>query len=485
MKEVLKCRRSFVYFADTYCQILEDDGQGGAWVRFRLWPEQRRAARALQANRLVVILKSRQLGLSWLVLAFALWLMLFHPIATVLLFSRRDDEAVDLLANRLRGMYDRLPVWLKVRGFTTDNDHEWALSTGSRALALSGTGGDSYTASLAIVDEADLTDLDHLMRSVKPTVDANARMALVSRADKSEPDSPFKRIFRAAMENKNGWTPVFLAWNARPDRDEAWYDAQKADVLARTGALDDLAEQYPSTVEEALAPRTLDKRISPAWLLQCYQQLDPLPPAPGQPAIPGLVAYKAPVPGRRYVIGADPAEGNPQSNDSAAHVLDEETGEECAAFAGRFEPSTFGSYLDALGVWYNRALLMVERNNHGHAVLLWLREHSRLIRLPGQDERDGWLSSPKGKAILYATCAEAFRDRETVLHSQATYLQLASIDGGTLKAPPSQHDDRADSYALALAGIVTLARISDRVFRREDLEAARNPNIKPLFGGKP
>ena len=32
--EVLKCRKSFVYFCDTYCQILSDHGQGGTWVPF-------------------------------------------------------------------------------------------------------------------------------------------------------------------------------------------------------------------------------------------------------------------------------------------------------------------------------------------------------------------------------------------------------------------------------------------------------------------
>jgi hypothetical protein len=41
--------------------------------------------------------------------------MLFHPAATVLIFSRRDEEAIDLLKVRLRGCYDHLPAWLKVR----------------------------------------------------------------------------------------------------------------------------------------------------------------------------------------------------------------------------------------------------------------------------------------------------------------------------------------------------------------------------------
>src|SRR5262249_58233781 len=102
------------------------------------------------------VLKAGRLGRPGVVLGFALGEVLFRPGATVLLFSRRDHEAVDLLKTRLRGMYDRLPEWLKVRSFAVDNDHEWQLSNGSRALAFPPTPGDSYTATLAIVDDADL-----------------------------------------------------------------------------------------------------------------------------------------------------------------------------------------------------------------------------------------------------------------------------------------------------------------------------------------
>ena len=82
------------------------------------------------------------------VLGLALWLMLFYSAATVLFLSRRDEE--DLLQVRLRGLYDRLADWLKVQSFVTDNDH---VSNGSRAPAGP---RDSQTATLIIVDEADL-----------------------------------------------------------------------------------------------------------------------------------------------------------------------------------------------------------------------------------------------------------------------------------------------------------------------------------------
>ena len=449
VRELRKCRRSPAYFLNTYASIYDASACG--WVPFRLWPAQTDTLDIIDGHRLVCVLKARQLGLTWLVLGYGLWLILLHPAATVLLFSRRDDEAVDLLRTRLRGMYDRLPEWLKVRSFVVDNDHEWELSNGSRVLAFPTTAGDSYTATLAIVDEADLVpDLDRQMSAVKPTIDGGGRMILLSRADKSKPRSAFKRIYAAAKQGATDWIPVFLPWDARPDRDPDWYETQKADILHRTGSLDALHEQYPATDAEALAPRSLDKRIAPAWLEQCYVERVPLLPLPaGAPSIPGLEVYDLPQPRRSYVIGADPAEGNPTSDDSALEVLDKETGEQVAALAGKFQPSTLAAHIDAIARWYNNASVLVERNNHGHAVLLWLRDHSRLPRLWGHDRSEGWLSNSKGKALLYDGTADAFRNRETVLHSFATFNQLASIEGSSLRAPEGEPDDRAVAYALA------------------------------------
>jgi hypothetical protein len=255
-EELLVCAEHPIYFIDSYCQIY--DATSGAWIPFRLWPCQVPVIDSLFANRLNVILKARQLGLTWLVLGYGLWLILFHPAATVLLFSRRDDEAVDLLRTRLHGMYDRLPAWLKVQSFGVDNDHEWELSNGSRVLAFPTTAGDSYTGTLVIVDEADLVpDLGRLMRAVKPTIDGGGKMILLSRADKTQPKSVFKRIYAGGKQKDTEWVGLFLPWNARPDRDQKWYEAQKAEIVHRTGSLDDLYEQYPASDVEALAPQTL------------------------------------------------------------------------------------------------------------------------------------------------------------------------------------------------------------------------------------
>jgi hypothetical protein len=457
-RELKRCAVSAVWFTAQYIQIY--DATDRAWIPFDLWREQGQVLLALLKYQLIVVLKARQLGMTWLMLAYALWLMLYRPAAVVLLFSRRDDEARHLL-ERLKGMYLALPDWMQDVArqnrqgprLVTDNEHVLEFGNGSVARAFPPNAGDSYTASFVLVDEADLVpDLGKLMASVKPTIDGGGTMALVSRADKSKPNSEFKNVYRAAKAKLNSWLPVFLPWSVRPGRDAAWYEAQKTDSLTRTGGLDYLWEQYPETDDQALAPNQKDKRLPLPWLLQCYQSSAPLSldQLPGEaPLIPGLEIYALPGFRRTYVIGADTAEGNPHSDDSAASVLDKDTGEEVATLAGRYEPATFASYLDELSRFYNGASILVERNNHGHAVLLWLREHSRARRLRGYDGRDGWLTNARGKAQLYADVARDLRDHGLLLHSAGSYSQLAGIEGSTLNAPDGEQDDRAIAFALA------------------------------------
>jgi len=456
-QEYLKCQANPVYFIYHYCKIL--DAVAGEWIPFQLWPEQRDTVNVLQENRLVVILKARQLGLTWLCLSVNLWRMIFHSVAVVLLFSRRDTEAVHLL-ERLKEMYKRLPPWAQARGSEMDSAHVLKLSLGSEARAFPTTAGDSYTATSVLVDEADLImNFDHLMKAVKPTVDGGGFMTLLGRSDKSRPASGFKRVYRAARKGVVPWYPIFLPWYVHPNRDQVWYEEQKRDILERTGSLDDLHEQYPATEDEALRASQKGKRFAEQWLEQCFTESMPILDHPG-PAIPELEVYVLPIPGRRYVIGADPAEGLSASDDSSFTVMDEQTMDEVAALAAKLEPAEFSSAIDQVGRWYNNARVLVERNNHGHAVILWLAQNSPLRILDGLDNRPGWQTNVASKSTMYALVADCLRSGASRIRSLETYLQLASIESSTLCAPDGELDDRATSFCLA--ELATMA-IDDQV----------------------
>lgn len=455
--EWLKCRRSLAYFVDTYCLLLSGDeaDAGARWIPFRLRPAQENVCQVLQARKLVVCLKARQIGLTWLAVAFVLWLVLFYPACTALLFSRRDVEAQKLLT-RLKGMYARLPEWMQARGpLLADSGHDWKLPTESEVMAFPTNAGDSYTAQVAVGDEFDLippAGQESLLAAVKPTLEGGGRLILLSRPDKSRPNSPFKRIYRAARSGENGWTPVFLPWHSHPARNRRWYEATKREILARTGSDDELHEQYPETEGQALAGRTLDKRLPAAWLGAVYAELRPVA-GPDAPPLSQLRVYRRPAAGHVYVIGADTAEGNPTSDDSAAEVLDAATGEQAATFCGRMEPKTFARGIGLLAAYYNHAPALVERNNHGHAVILCLElEYPRTYLLKGQDGRTGWQTSALSKASAYDKAADQVREGQVLIHDPDTYEQLAGIEGSTLKAPPGDKDDRAIAFVLACVG---------------------------------
>ena len=477
-REVVICASDPEYFIITYCKIYDATD----WIAFVLWKEQIDALNLLHANQLTIALKARQLGLTWLALCYALWLMLFAPIATILIFSKRDDEATYLLSSeRLRGIYNNLPDFLKAESVIEDNAKTWRLSNGSTARAFPTTAGDSYTATFVIVDEADLVpNLNKMLRSVKPTIDAGGKMFMISRADKSQPQSEFKQIYRAAKKGTNGWAYIFLAWWVRPERTQEWYEAVKSDIEQRTGALDDLHEQYPATDQEALAPAQKNKRITAGWVDNCHVSMRPFTSKTHPEltellsAVPGLCLYRLPEHGRRYAGGMDSAEGLPASDDSATTWVDAETHEEVANLVGKYPPDVHAALSAKISRFFNDAGLMVENNNHGHAVILWLNEssdskdnfrYSRLV-LKGHNTKDGWTSNVLGKSLMYEALATAFRTEDTLIHDDDTVVQIKLIEQNTLRAPEGEMDDRADSYALALVGADAVVKQGTRKYQK-------------------
>jgi hypothetical protein len=140
----------------------------------------------------------------------------------------------------------------------------------------------------------------------------------------------------------------------------------------------------------------------------------------GWPALPGLAVWEGPVAGHRYVVGADPAEGNPNSDESAACVLDAEIWAEVVELTGKIEPSTFATYIDQVGRWYNAADVMVERNNHGHLVI---RDLQRLGSLRILDDR--------ADAFALAIAAVAWKPAAAASSVVAQWNPLLEYDGGS------------------------------------------------------
>lgn len=106
-EEMAKCAADAVYFVRNYV-CLEDKDASQLVQPFDLWPQQEELLRSLCDHRLNIILKARQLGVTWLALALAAHTMLFRAGRTVVCFSRAEEEAKELV-RRLGVIFGAMP----------------------------------------------------------------------------------------------------------------------------------------------------------------------------------------------------------------------------------------------------------------------------------------------------------------------------------------------------------------------------------------
>lgn len=241
-----RCRLDPFYFVDNYCQIY--DSITRRWIHFELWDFQRQFLSLIHENQHVIGLKARQLGFTWLCLAYPLWNMIFHPEYHAFLFSMRETESIALL-ERLRGMLLRLPWWMQPYNVLVNHSTRLKFSNGSEVYAFKPDAGDSYTGNYALIDEADLIrHLDRLISRVNPVIEAGGKLPIIGRVDKSRHITTFKTLYKEARAGKNEYAHFFAPWFAHPNRDKKWH----ARIVANAVSLDSVHEQYPATEEEAL-----------------------------------------------------------------------------------------------------------------------------------------------------------------------------------------------------------------------------------------
>lgn len=452
LEEFHKCSESPHYFINGYCRILDDRTR--RFIRFDLYPVQKNMLDVIWKEQYSIILKTRQVGASTLVAAYYLWLMLFELNSFCIMLSRGEREAKALMTERFKPMLSNLPSWMRPRSLLTDSLTEMKFSTNATILSLPTSGGDSYTARAAVIDEAALvhrsrTTLSQVLLNVQPTIDAGGQMTLVSKADKSRPKSTFNSIWVNAVKGLGEYYPIFIPWYGVPGRDKIWYSRQTRMSIDIDGTLDSLHESYPETWGEALRAKTLDKRFKPEIVKGAYSDAYTITPE-NAPDMPALKIFRDYDEDYVYIITADPAEGNPQSDPSTAHVYNWETGEQMAVIGGRFEIAIFAGYIAQLSLYYGKAGIFVERNNHGHGLIKLLEtgNYGEVRLYAGPDstksvKKAGYLTTLKSKAIGYIELSNRMRDEEIIIHSEDTLNQLLDLEGSTLRAPKREHDDHA------------------------------------------
>jgi len=367
LNEFHACKTWPAYFIDSFCYLLDPDK---GRIPFKLYEYQKDVLGKFVLNRFNIILKARQLGISWLVAAYALWMAMFHPGKSVLFISIKDQTASELL-DKVKYILDQLPDWMKPETYKRNETLLWfgceqpdgkvtGLNSIVKSIPTSKEAGRSKSLSLLIMDEAAFIRwADDIYTSAFPTLANGGNAIFLSSANGM--GNLFHRLWCEAKAGVNNFETTFLPWSVYPGRDAEWYAQKKKDMR-----LWQLNQEFPSTPEESFV-----QSGRPVFDIQ-YLKLNASVTEPISD-IGGLKVFQNPQEGHRYAIGADVAEGLASGDYSAAVVLDVDSGEQVAELHGHWPPEIFADKLDKLAREYE-GILGVESNNHGHSVLLKLRE---------------------------------------------------------------------------------------------------------------
>lgn len=464
--ERIKCREDFLYFWLNYCQI-GDESSGT--VQAQAWPHLLGLVEILRTQRLVVILKAKKIGISWLLAQWALGRderkgeglesrgILFRPNANVLMFSKGEDEAKVLFA-KTKFTYGRLPPFLALK-LGIDSLTEMTFpSLNSRVKAFPSTqdAGIGEAAGLVEVDEADFHPFAEAnYAEAKPTTDdLKGQMIYASTINPFKQDTLFQRLWLGAMDGANGFYPVFFPYDVRPGRDEAWRKQQEREYPEKW----QMEKAYPRSEEEAFAlPESLGY-FERASLFEMKQECRNPIETRGITRI-----WKKPTVGRKYVCGFDHSEGSGGDN-CVGHIMDARTGETVAVIASnRTSPDIFTKELFDLTQEYGGALINYERNQ-GKLIKYKLDElKAKNIYYEKKDpKKPGTLIGGSNKPVIMGLLAEGIRNRDLVCWDKETIKECFDFirDGEQLQARQGAKDDRVMAWAHAnyIRGAVPLEK---------------------------
>lgn len=455
------CASDPTYFLMKYAQIKSTDG---GYIPFKLYPYQVKSLIAFSQHRLVIILKNRQIGCTWLVAGYALWKALFKKAQNVIIISKGEAEAGEVL-DYCRFIHNQLPDWMRQ---TTDKDRLALISfpnIGSKIRALSATSAAGIgfgAASLVILDENDFHPYaEENYVEIKPMMDAGGQLIILSAPNREQINSNFKKLWREARKGNNNFHPILLSFGVVPHHTEEWYQGMKKEYTPR-----DLETRYFKTEKEALSVTTAGKFFDADKLeIMSSRIINPLASYDKIDNRNGVIKiFKPPVASNRYALFTDPSEGKEDPHHIV--VCEITTKEEVACSHGWLPSDEVALIHDNLARHYNNAHNSFFRTGYtGGRFQIALdnlhtpnQMYSRGTDGKAKAGQFGYWESGTLKKQLLGNLRDGIFSLEYVIHEAEAMDEFSMMyweEGANMpKVPDKEHDDRI----IAWAGVVDLIR---------------------------
>jgi len=449
VKEIIKCGKDPIYFFNRYVKI-QHPNKG--LLGFDTFPFQDDCVKQFTDHRFNIILKSRQLGMSTLTAAYAVWLSIFYKDKNVLVIATKLAVAQNFI-RKVKVAIKHLPQWLLLPEIVSNNKQLLEFSNGSsiKAIPTSDDAGRSEALSLLIVDEAAFVkNFDELWMGLYPTLSTGGRAIVLSTPNGV--GGQYHRLYMEASEGVNEFNPIKLIWEVHPERDDSWFEKETKNMTEKQIAQELLCDF-------ASSGRTYISSDDIEFIRACSKQ----PIEKWGPDM-NVWVWKYALSEHKYIISADVSRGD-SADYSAFHVIDTDESEVVAEYKGKLPPDTFAVLLSEAGKRYNDAIVCPENNSYGYAVVMKLRdlgypnlyyknEKDRYSAMYGGDNihKAGFTTSGQSRNQILTKLEETLRNKQIRLYSQRLYEELKTFiwKGTKAQAQKGYNDDLVISLAIGV-----------------------------------
>ena len=450
IQEIIKCGKDPIHFFNRYVKI-QHPTRG--MLTFDTYTFQDECVKHFNDNRFNIILKSRQLGLSTLTAAYAVWLAIFYKDKNILVIATKLSVAINFI-KKVKVAIRSLPAWLMLPSLVSNNKQTIEFSNGStvKAIPTSDDAGRSEALSLLIVDEAAFVrNFDELWTGLYPTLATGGRAVVLSTPNGV--GGQYYDLYMKAITNENEFNAIKLPWHMHPDRDDEWF-ANESKNLSPKQIAQELMCDFAASGDTFLSSSDLEYiRMSVKNPLERW--------GPGN----NVWVWKYALSEKKYIISADISRGD-SADYSACHVIDTDASEIVAEYKGKIPPDQFAILLNEIGMRYNKAVLCPENNTYGYAVVMKLQE-LKYPNLYYKNERDrysamysnestvhkaGFTTSAKSRGQILTKLEEVIRNQQIKVYSSRLYEEMKTFvwKGSRAQAMKNKNDDLVIALAIGV-----------------------------------
>lgn len=489
-------RWSFQSF-ERFCGLLEVLSKGAERVQNTLSPLQKAYNRRRTPRD--VVCKGRQVRFTTLEQARSVYQFLTNPGARIVTVCQvlEGGGAIRDLSRRFEVMFRSLEKLGLRLDFKTRSWNEWQLVGRDATLKIVEAAGGVKTASkqgrsgtitrlhlseAAFYDYAE-ESINALLECV-PGVEFGSEVVIESTPKGAQ--GYFYSACQAAIRGASGYKFQFVPWfehneyrlDLEADEEITPATPREKMLVEQCRITPEQLKWYRRKVAEKQNQQLVDQEY-PSDPTSCFLafgntffSIDALDELGAKARVPvqtqdrdRVRIYEVPLPGVVYVLGADAAEGV-GGDAAAALVYRLDTGAHVATLHGNYTPWEFSVALHRLALHYSRAIVVPERNNHGHAVITALvnsLKYGDRVYVHS-DKKYGWPTTEITRPLMLDKLDDSVRRKTWRSPDQAVIEQMRKFivnKTGKPEAAPGDHDDLVMAAAVGWAAM-TLGRTSTR-----------------------